>query len=245
MPEPARWKNCLGDVISTKFGPTALLLFDEIIEPGFDLFDARMEALYKDDDQLLVAFAMLDRDMLRHATALGYCLAVQSLWERQLRAYLRVCAESLKVGGAVKRSEAFKWVEVEKLFLELRGVPLNAFVEYPDLNMLQMLGNACRHGDGRSLQQLWITHPELWPEHRRPGHVLPLPGGGHFVPTVDDLNIDKALLWRLVFAVSSFWEEMACIYMDNLRSYAPSALANRDELRAKRAGRRAKMTFPG
>ncbi|QSI33382.1 hypothetical protein GNX71_28965 [Variovorax sp. RKNM96] len=240
MSQQIRWKNCYGDIVATRFGLTAQCLLDEVVEPGLDVLEARVAALNEEEDQLLVAFVMLDRDLLNHATCLGYCLAIQSLWERQLRSYLQACAKDLKVPGAFERAKASKWTEVEALFEELRGAPLAAFAEYPDLSLLHLLGNVCRHGEGASLEKLYKSHPELWPS-RLPWSDVPPPPEWSFVPTVDGLEIDRALLRQLVNAIVSFWEEADCLYMENFTTYHPSALKRRDELRVIRAGRRAKL----
>jgi hypothetical protein len=52
---------------------------------------------------------------------------------------------------------------------------LSAFYSFSDMKRLELLANACRHGDGESATQLFKRHPELWPD--RPTTITPLSDG--------------------------------------------------------------------
>ena len=95
MAEAIRWKNCYGDVVSSKNGWMAQSLLDDVIEPGLDALDAQVSKLEKSEDEALVIFLKSDLDHLHHAVAMGYCLSIQALWEWQIRTYLRWCAKEL------------------------------------------------------------------------------------------------------------------------------------------------------
>jgi hypothetical protein len=71
------------------------------------------------------------------------------------------------------------WDALQGLFEELRGVPLPAFLSYPDLDLLAQLGNACRHGAGRAASALWRSHPDLWPHSAWPADSAVAPPVEH------------------------------------------------------------------
>src|SRR3546814_18258276 len=84
-------------------------------------------------------------DMLRESK-LAFGLAIQSIWERQLREYLRGCAGELvpgePIGAKIERAD---WKALRKYFRKLRGIELEVFPSFDNLDLLQHLGNACRH----------------------------------------------------------------------------------------------------
>lgn len=59
------------------------------------------------------------------------------------------------------------------LLHEVRGIPLCAFYSFPNLKRLELLANACRHGDGDSAARLFKRHPELWPDWATMPMLLP------------------------------------------------------------------------
>jgi hypothetical protein len=90
-----------------------------------------------------------------HATVLGYCFSIQAMWEKQIRGYLESCAREPKAESRTTTNiRKAEWKHLDRLFQELRGVSLSAFAEYTDLHKLHLLANACRHGNGRSLDLL-------------------------------------------------------------------------------------------
>ena len=103
------------------------------------------------------------KDMLRESK-LAFGLAIQSIWERQLRVYLRGCAGELRprepIGAKIERAS---WKDLGKCFRDLRGIDLEAFPSFDILDILQHLGNACRHGEGDSAAELARRCPDLWP----------------------------------------------------------------------------------
>jgi hypothetical protein len=97
--------------------------------------------------------------------------------------------------------------EVEKHVRRMRGSGIAAFPEYPILRELHLVANTVRHGPGRSLVDLYETHPELWPGESevlrlRPWYIPddePLP---HFVLRDEDLQ-------RYNVAICRFWRRIA------------------------------------
>ena len=55
------------------------------------------------------------------------------------------------------------WTKLMQNFGDLRGVPLEVFDSFDDLDMLQLPWNACRHGGGKSATMPHARWPKLWP----------------------------------------------------------------------------------
>ena len=148
----------------------------------------------------------------------GFALAVQSMWERQLRNYLIVCAdEQTSVGVTSKVLRGAKWPELQSHFLRLRGVTLNTFPSYGDLDLLQVLGNACRHGDGGSAKALFRRCPDIRDEGLRPSKSLwrteeqRQPSN----PEFERVTIPALLLEQLVLSVIWFWEDQELVFVNS------------------------------
>lgn len=159
---PFRWKNCYADVLTSKHDLTIESYFNDVIVPALDTLTEKIETLGKSDWPGAV-FAQADMtDMLRESK-LAFGLAIQSIWERQLREYLRGCAGELHpnepIGAKIERAN---WKRLRKYFRKLRGINLEAFPSFDTLDLLQHLGNACRHGDGDSAAELARRCPDLW-----------------------------------------------------------------------------------
>jgi hypothetical protein len=117
------WKNCYADVLTYAYDRTAQAFLDEVIRPAFAALDARLQALREDEDPSVV-FVIADHEVLTEQTALALALAIQSMWERQLRAYVSGCAGELKIAQAIKQSSSNVWKDVEEAFELTRGIPL-------------------------------------------------------------------------------------------------------------------------
>lgn len=235
MAEPFRWKNCGADVMSSGYGELVQSFLHDVIEPSVAAMERRIAELNErcQNEDSLAFFLVGPAEELLRATLTGYCLSIQSLWERQIRAYLQRCAEELAPGGNLcERARKANWQDLNTIFDELRGIPLTAFDEFPDLELLQLLGNVCRHGDGRSLQRLTIEHSELW--SAREG-VLAQPS--HCTFRADNVNVSLDLLRTLASAIDSFWREMEYIYNESIHRKHPSLEAALTEQRKARADR--------
>ena len=67
------------------------------------------------------------------------------------------------------------WGKLQEYFQQLRGVPLQAFLWCPELDLLSRLGNVCRHGNARAANDLWRTPPEFWPYEDPDTHIVSAP----------------------------------------------------------------------
>jgi hypothetical protein len=218
----------------------ALSYVRDIVEPSVAAMESRIAKLtelsHREDH--VAAFSIGPAQELLRATMTGYCLSIQSLWEKQIRGYLQSCARELKVvSRAMEQSKKATWEELDALFERLRGIPLSAFDEFPSLTLLQLLGNVCRHGEGTSLERLAVEHPELWPPDRTFELIPPPPGGRHAKRTAENLAISLDLLKSLAGSIDSFWRETEYIYNESIGRKHPSLEAALVEERRKRAGR--------
>lgn len=176
--ENITWTNLGADIYLGLHANAVRLYMNSVVGPALDAIDARHAELERDDDPV-AAFMKADVEQLRKSAFEAFALAIQSLWERQLREFLMGCARELKCSDALVKSLATDdWTKLVKHFGDLRGVPLEVFDSFEELDLLQLLGNACRHGEGKSATMLHARWPELWPEWppSLPGPWPPLPG---------------------------------------------------------------------
>ena len=159
-------------------------------------------------------------DVLRE-TKMAFALAVQSIWERQLRSYLLGCARDLRPKEqASNKIERADWEGLRKLFRDLRGIRLEAFPSFEVLDTLWLLGNACRHGDGASAVELARRCPDLWrPISSMPFSDQPLQVNHQPVGTME-VTVER--LHGFVHAIVEFWQDAEYIYNESIQSKDPS-----------------------
>lgn len=239
MTEPFTWKNCMADVHTYRHGRMARAYFDDVVAPSLDALNAQIDEWSRSDSGA-AAFAKDDVEELRRVTMLAFCLSIQSMWERQIRTYLRGCADELKPdSGLASKAMTVSWGKMDKLFHDLRGISLREFDEYADLDLLHLLGNACRHGDGKSARQLWEKYPGLWPTRRRPRARIKTPvSQTEKIPSIDSIVISRDLVGRFVDAIASFWDETEYIYLESIERKHESVEAKLVTMRRERAARR-------
>lgn len=212
-----------------------------VVEPSLATMEARIaDLLVLSQTEIVAEFSIGPAKQLLRTTLVGYCLSIQSLWEKQIRGYLEGCARELQAASptATARIRRANWDELNALFEEVRGVPLTAFEQYTHLNMLQLLGNFCRHGSGVSLNRLATEHPELWPPEPVPENLPPPPcGWPEQLRTAENIHISLELLKALAGAIDSFWQETEYIYNESINPKHPSLETRLAEERKKRAGR--------
>jgi hypothetical protein len=239
LADPFRWKNCYADVLSSGYRQVAQAFLSDVVEPALAALDAKIRALKESEDDFAPFIESHVQDVLR-ASTMAFCLSIQSMWEQQIRAYLKRCARELTGDPAqAARVSSARWEDLDGIFTSLRGIALKDFLEYPDLDLLQLVGNVCRHGDGTSLEKLAKSHPEFWPPPVSPPVII---DGVIIAPaprTVDTLQIPRALLSRFVGAIVSFWDETEYIYNESIETKHPSLEKTLVEQRLKRAKRRA------
>ncbi len=221
------WRNSPGENASTKFEDQVLRYWRNVALPALVSADIEVEqALAATETDVSAVFVHTDRVDQHQVTALAMGIALQSLWERQLRRYLG--ASVVNDEAMQKRVQKAPWTELQKLFHLLRGVPLQAFANFPDLDLLSQIGNVCRHGDGTTADRLWKSHPALWPYSENHGQ----PGAA---PAVEYMHLSTELLSQLADAVATFWAFISYLYTENLRVKHPSVERRLPELRQRHA----------
>jgi len=235
------WTNCRADIYSYRYGTIAKDFLTLVAKPSLDALDNEVQKWNESDDPVS-HFMISDLQELTSKTLTAFCLSIQSLWERQIRTYMSGCHEELKTDlSAISKRKGTDVIhsvlwgdELNAVFEHLRGIALSSFESYPALDMLQLVGNVCRHGDGPSCRRLWNEHPELWPEYgfdeRFDNPSLPL-----HPPLADTMRISRELLTSFVEAIDLFWDDIEYIYNESIQRKAPSLEAKLVVEREKRA----------
>lgn len=190
----------------------------KVIRPSLAAIDHELHVLRQSEDPTWV-FLEDDYVELFDRTLQGYLLAAQSMWERGLRNLLVERDKRLNNGTNLRALQRAHWARtqdgLQSYFRDLLGIELTAFDTYTDLDLLQNLGSAIRHGDGASSQKVYITYPSLWPHWLPPGSVAE---GGQFTvripmdapafPPFESVSLPQALLEQLIQSVIWFWEDI-------------------------------------
>lgn len=234
MINAVRWKNSYADVLTSKHGYMVQQYLVNVVEPALAALDEQIKK-WTDSREDCSPFALGDARELQRATIEAFCLSIQSLWERQFRDYLCCSARYLSSDINQKKIQKATWSDLKAVFLELRGVSLEAFDSYEVLDLLQILGNACRHGDGKASNDLFERCPELWPELT----CFPLPpeltepNQLAAPPSFSSATVPKEFLRRFITAIAWFWDDTEYIYLQSLERRHPSVdariIAMRDE----------------
>jgi hypothetical protein len=202
-----KWRNCFADVICARFDAIAVAYWEKVALPALHHAETEV-AFWANNDEggaVFVHSEVVDQQLV---TASAMCLSLQSIWERQLRAYLLSCVGSTdtKLRHDLQHVD---WGRLQILFHQLRGLPFRAFLSFPDLDLLAQLGNVCRHGEGRAANALWRSHPELWPSSARSAN-------SDVPPPIEQMQISKELLARLVTAIAEFWQMVGYLYNESI-----------------------------
>lgn len=213
------WVNCSADAVAVGNDFIIKCFINDVVDPAINSLQSRIdkERVQEESDPSII-FLVSELNELRREMQIGFCLSLQALWERQFRHYLKVCIRTLPDGGRVvgdeRRAEWEKWPVLEKIFSDLRGVNLSYFNTYSDLMLLNLLGDACRHGNGRAVVKLSREFSELWPSYC-------FTSDGEFWGGIDEIEISAGVINRLACAVLMFWDDIDYIYLNHLNPRAP------------------------
>ena len=211
------WKHSIVDVYANNYGSVAQDFLELVVQPSLQALQRRRDELIAspDIDDFIKSLQALDHFVLEQRTAMAFCLGIQSLWEQQVRTYMSGCVRHFfipdspddqapdAVREAIEKAEKVLWgAEFNGFFLMVRGLELPQFQSYPQLDLLMLLGNVCRHGEGKAARTLRKRNPELWPASS------PLFEEHYGVRPVTDLMLSFELLRSLVEAVVLFWQEL-------------------------------------
>ena len=225
------WKHSVADVYANNYGIVVQDYLGLVIEPSLQTLQRRRDALIENPatDDLIKALQVHDHAALEQKAAMAFCLAIQSLWEQQIRAYVRCCVQQFSIPGVtVDDAETKTWGEgFYAIFKAARGLELQSFKSFNQLNLLMLLGNVCRHGEGPAANSLWKKRPDLWPESI-PVAPLPLPGDNPskhttYRPPISSIEFRPELLRSLVEAVVLFWRDLEYL---GLKTFMPSEMSD-------------------
>jgi hypothetical protein len=228
MTAPYKWVTGFADAYSNFYGVTIQDFLSLVVQPSLAALELRRQELEANPNDAVAIFGVFDLEQLIGQTQRAFALATQSLWEQQLRSYLITCARGHTIEGVTqKKLESGTWGAVlNGVFFKVRGLELDKFDSYPALTQLQLLGNACRHGDGDSARDLYTLHPELWPKPL----PFPVPGASTTPPPVQQLQITLEILQRYVAAIALFWMDMQRLSVESLVEKQPALHSRVTEL---------------
>lgn len=228
---PFTWRNCFCDVYAVQHGLVARSYMTEVVRPAIAALEAKVAGLAVSREPW-APFVRRDTEDLTAQTLLAFGLAVQSLWERQLRGYVAGCAEELRLPGVVADARASSWQRVESAFGAARGIALAEFPAYAELRALHLVGNVCRHGDGPSVSRLHALRPGYWACPIRIG----IDGEERVVsPSAPAMRLAPDDLCAFTEAIASFWEDVSYIHMESLADKHESVVRRLASLRTTRS----------
>ncbi len=221
-----------------------------VIRPSLTALSDAIEKLEQDGDQTALAFS--DLPELFQSTVEGYLLTVQSMWERGLRAMLIERAQrSSKSDSYIQALKRAVWsggkpLDLLRYFEELMFLPLQSFDTFGDLDLLQLLGSALRHGDGPAAQKLHERCPSLWVHWLPPGTHIEAAGFSYIhpvdapkYPSFAQITIPEALLGQMVQSAIWFWDDVEHMRCNSFKRKHPNVVADLERWRSERQNRSA------
>lgn len=223
------WKSFWADIHALSYNRTFHYYLTEVIEPAINVLDQKIDD-FRHMGGPYEAFAAPDIQSVHRETMVAFCLTVQSMWERQLRAHLFQCASEAEVSDD-ERSELKtlaqhnRWEQIEKLFLRLRDKQLSEFLAYDELQKLHLVGNVARHGKGKSFDILKKDHSEFWPDEK----ALPDQPLIH----LEQFTVKPHQLRRFVAAICCFWDEIELQRLGCIKCHDSNVTNQINELRER------------
>lgn len=209
------------------------LFRDLVVAPSLEILKHKIDDNHRSNDPA-AEFLVDDLAYLLRQTLAGYLLTVQSMWERGLRKILIGREQRLYEGRGVIALQKANWTgdsNLQSHFERLLKIPLTAFDSYADLNLLQNLGNAVRHGDGASAQRLYKLAPALWFDWVTSRNSLTegkiftaVPIDVPKSPPFEKINFCEDLLMQMIQSVSDFWEDVEYIRCNSFHSKSDSVM---------------------
>lgn len=231
MTTPVAWTQTFADAYAFNNGDMADAFLKSVMRPSMLTLSERLITLQQHPDHAISTFAVYDHDQLMTHANMSFCLAINSLWERQIRNYLIHTAQHLRMQTPTTEIiQGVHWDKLGKIFFAVKGLDLMKFDSYDRLDTLQLLGNTCRHGDGKSSKALFAKCPELWPEATKPFWA-------GSVPSVQFLHIPDAFVAKLVDAIVLFWIDMRILSFEHLVQQIPDLADQLATLKVERIAR--------
>jgi hypothetical protein len=207
----------------------------DVVVPAISTLEEKISLLSSSADPI-AAFERADVESVLLETKKAFALSIQSIWERQLRAYLEGCARELSQDDTLPaRVSSMNWDKLRAVFFELRGIRIEEFPSFAELDTLQHLGNACRHGDGASAQELARRCPEFWPPPSPPDILAPDLGPEPML--VSRIEVPTEKLRHFADVIAAFWDDAEYIYCESIQRKHPSLEARLVRERVERKWR--------
>jgi hypothetical protein len=236
---------------ATSHGRSLELFRASVVRPSLRALDAEIARLGRSDEPGAEFFSS-DLGELFQASVEGYLLTVQSMWERGLRSMLVARERRLCAGQAESKLQRAVWRDTKSgdlhdHFQRLMGFPLARFDAYGDLDFLQCLASAIRHGDGpsaRRVHKLCLGLRWNWIDPSKPFVAGPFriePSDGPRPPSFSAITLHEALLDQMMQAALWFWEDvdnLRCMSFHNKHHTVVARLHDWPGERAQRASRR-------
>jgi len=233
-------------LLATSHIQSLTLFRDNVVRPSLRALDHELVRLRNSDDPTSV-FMEDDFAELFQKTVEGYLIATQSMWERGLRQLLINRDAKLNHGMNANTLQKATWSErspgIQSYFEALLGVPLQAFDSYADLDLLQSLGNAIRHGNGASAQRVYTICPALWHSRLPPGIVISgpfsiqVPLDASDTPSFDSITLPQPLLEQMLQSVVWFWNDIEHMRCNSFQRKHETVVRKIDDWRSERLQR--------
>lgn len=236
----------------------ALLLFrDSLVRPSLLAVEHEIEANALNDHPGAEFFESDLADLFQ-STVEGYILTVQSMWERAFRSTLIHREKKLCGGQQVETLQRASWttskgIDLQRHFERLFGVPVGAFDSYEDLDLLQNLGSAIRHGDGAAARKVHLKAPSLWWNWLPPGEsytagpfTIDIPKDWPEHPSFNKITLTQQVLEQMIQSVADFWEDMEDLRCSSFKNKHETTQSRLDKWPEKRKLRKAQRVWsPG
>ena len=226
----------------------ALQLFrDAVVRPSLRTLDRAIDDNAA-GEEMGSEFFETDLTDLFHATVESYLLSVQSMWERGLRNLLVRRETCLYGEGEVNLLHRATWsggsASLQSQFERLLAVPMTAFDSYDDLNFLQNLGNAIRHGDGPSAKKVHELAPSLWWNWLGPGETIyagiftiTVPQNSPQHPSFNTVTLEEVVLEQMIQSVTEFWQDLEFMRCNSFHNKHESTVRSLETWAEERRGR--------
>ena len=236
-----RWPSHAADSRIWGHSQAARLYVEEVAHRALSEVDARIESLGRLGG--LHLFLQDDFKSVRQATVQAFVLGIHSMWERQFRDLVIGCAGEQASAAKARNLQRADWKTLLKAFERCKGVGLEVFDSFSALDRLQVLANACRHGEGPASRDLFCMRPQYWPNWplhdieamiagREPRH------GPHLRPPFSAAVIPDCVLAVAACAIKWFWEDFNWVCLSSgAAGTQPELMAILAAERDKRLGR--------
>ncbi|AMX98783.1 hypothetical protein AB0V79_24370 [Mesorhizobium ciceri] len=209
------WINCKADIGTYAHVRTIEMFLESVALSSMRAIDEQIGHFRASQDPVAM-FDLSDMEDLRAVTLSALCLSLQSMWEQQFRSYLIACAGEIAKdqAGLAGKLQCRDWEYLKLQFFKLRKLPFSHFKVHRDLDLLNLLGNFCRHGEGRASAAIQANFPEFCtPIPASPPMPFDDSAGS---PARLDIVLEVKDLKRFARAIVSFWTEAEWIYNNSI-----------------------------